>query len=186
MLYLKLAILESTSSPPFSSEDFLKKLFPNLWSFLINLIALIVLFVAIFLLAYKPIKKFVAKRKEYVASNLRDAEEAKAKYEGLIGDSETIVSNAKKKADEIVKEAQADANAEANRITSEARDEASRRLIAADEEIKQAQEKAKQSIREEIVNVAMDASLKVLGREINDDDNRRLVAEFVEDVQKEE
>ena len=186
MLYLKLAILESTSSPPFSSEDFLKKLFPNLWSFLINLIALIVLFIAIFLLAYKPIKKFVEKRKEYVASNLRDAEEAKAKYEGLISDSETIVSNAKKKADEIVKEAQADANAEANRITSEARDEASRRLIAADEEIKQAQEKAKQSIREEIVNVAMDASLKVLGREINDDDNRRLVAEFVEDVQKEE
>lgn len=185
MLDLTLALLEeSTSSPPFTGEDFLRKLFPNFWSFLINLLALLVLFVVIFLLAYKPIKKFVEKRKEYIANNLKEGEEAKTKYEGLLKDSESLIVDARKRADQIVKEAQADATAEALRIESSARDEASRRLEAADEEIKQAQEKAKKDIRDEIINVAMDATKAVLGREVSSDDNRRLVEEFVSDVKE--
>ncbi len=185
MLDLTLALLEeSTSSPPFTGEDFLRKLFPNFWSFLINFLALGVLFLCVFFLAYKPIKKFVQKRKEYIADNLKDSEESKAKYEGLLKDSDSVVIDAKKRADQIVKEAQADANAEALRIRENANDEASRRLKAADEEIKQARKKAQKDIRDEIVNVAMDASKAVLGREVNEEDDHRLVKDFIDDLKE--
>ena len=185
MLDFKLAILEqSTSSAPFTTEDFLRKLFPNFWSFLINFIALFVLIAAVYFLAHKPIKKFVERRREYVASNLRESEEAKEKYEAMVRDSDHLVSDAKKKADEIIKQAQFYATVEAARITDSARDEASRRLLSADEEIKQAKEEARESIRQEIVNVALDASKQVLGREVSQADNARLVAEFVSDVEK--
>lgn len=184
MLDIMLAVLEdSTSSAPFTGDDFLRKLFPNFWSFLINLIALFVFVLVLFLLAYKPAKKFVQARKDYIEGNLKAGEEAKTKYEAMVKDSESIVVDARKRADEIVKQAQADANAEALRITTSARDEASRRISDADEAIKQAEEKARQSIQEEIVNVALDASKKVLGREINEDDNRRLVASFMNEIE---
>ena len=47
------------SAPPFTAEDFLNKLFPNFWSLLINLLALIVLFVFLYKIAYKPVKKYL-------------------------------------------------------------------------------------------------------------------------------
>jgi cbb3-type cytochrome oxidase subunit 3 len=68
----------SGSSTPFTAEDFINKLFPNGWSFLINFLAMIVLFIAVYFIAYKPVKKYVEARKDYVEHNLRDSERAKA------------------------------------------------------------------------------------------------------------
>ena len=73
MLRFPLMVFEDSSANagPFSSEDFLNKLFPNFWSFLINLLALIVLFVVIFFLAYMPVKKFVKARQDYACFDMK-------------------------------------------------------------------------------------------------------------------
>ena len=42
-----LTILEDASSAPFQPEDFLSKIFGNFWSLLINLLALLVLFLVL-------------------------------------------------------------------------------------------------------------------------------------------
>ncbi len=167
---------------PFSPEDFINKLFPNFWSWLINFLALIVLFVIVYFLAYKPIRKYVQARKDYVERNLRDSEAAKEINERKAKESDKLISDAKVTANEIIQKAKGDASKQADAIIDEAKKEASRKQVEADIAIKQAEAKSKAAIEAEIINVAMDASKKVLGRELDDKDNRRLVKEFVSDL----
>ena len=49
-----------------SAKDFIEKLIPNFWSFLIQLLSLIVLIVVIIVFAYKPVKKILKTRQDYI------------------------------------------------------------------------------------------------------------------------
>lgn len=178
---LRIAILDS--STPFTAKDFLDKLFPNFWSFVINLLALIVLFVFLYYIAYKPVTKYLNARKDYVEKNIRESEEAKKLYETRAAKSDEIIKEARQEASEIIAKAKVDAEVSAKAIVKEADEQAMARQKAADVSIAQAEEKAKRAIHDEIVNVALDASKQVLGREINVEDNARLVDDFIESVE---
>lgn len=184
---LSLSILaEATSTDtPFTGEDFLNKLFPNFWSFLINFLALIVLFVAVYYIAYKPLKKYIAARKDYVEHNLRDSEQAKAIYDKKAAESDQLIVAAKQEAATIIEKAKADATVSASQIVSEAAKTALERQQAADAAIAQAEEKSKRAIHDEIVSVALEATKQVLGREVNEKDNAKLVNDFADAVSKE-
>jgi len=184
MLRFLLPIFEDSAegAAPFSSEDFLNKLFPNFWSFLINLGALIVLFLVIFFLAYKPVKKFVKARQDYIEGNIKDSEAAKKEYEEKLSESDKMKDDARKEADAIMDKARLDASAEALRIQEEAKKQAAKQIKDAEETIRLAEKKSREAIQEEIVNVAMDASKQVLGREVNEEDQKRLLDDFVRDV----
>ena len=92
-----LTILEDASSAPFQPEDFLSKIFGNFWSLLINLLALLVLFLVLFFLAYKPIRKYSEKRRDYIEGNISKAEEAKRFYEHKVTQTQDIIDSAQKK-----------------------------------------------------------------------------------------
>lgn len=168
---------------PFTPEDFLNKLFPNFWSWLINFLALIVLFVVVYFIAYKPVKKFIKARKDYVDHNIHDSEQAKAISERKAKEAEESISSAHAEADSIIKKAKADASIKAGEVMAEANSTIAKKRKDADEAIKLEEEKSKKAISDEIVNIAMDASQKVLGRSVTSDDNKRLVNDFVKDVQ---
>src|SRR5574344_1535015 len=175
---------EASSDAPFTAGDFVNKLFPNGWSFLINFIAMIVLFVAVYFIAYKPVRKYLDARKDYVEHNLRDSERAKAINEAKVAEGDKIISEAKAEASTIVAKGKADALTAADAIIQSAEKDAQERQKAADEAIKQAEEKSRRAIHDEIVNVALDASKQVLGREVNEQDNAKLVKDFAEGVKE--
>jgi len=188
--FVTFLLFEATSSSsgdaaPFSADDFLNKLIPNFWSFIINFAAMIVLFIAVYFLAYKPVKKYVNARKDYVEHNLRDSEQAKAMNEAKVAEGDQIIADAKAQANAIVTKAKADATSSSEAIVAEAEKEAQTRQKAADEAIKQAEEKSRREIHDAIVNVALDASKQVLGREVNSEDNAKLVSDFADEVKGE-
>jgi F-type H+-transporting ATPase subunit b len=170
---------------PVTNEDILKKVFPNGWSFLINFLALIVLFVAVYFIAYKPVKKNIDARKDYVEHNLRDSEKAKATYEQKAAEGDHLIEDAKKESVAIVAKAKQDAVTSSQAILDETSKEVTRKKLEADVAIKQAEEASKEKIRQEIVDVALEASKQVLGREVNEKDNAKLVGTFVDEVGKE-
>jgi len=173
-------------SEPFTAEDFLNKLFPNFWSFLINFLALIVLFVAVYFLAYKPLKKYIAARKDYIEHNLRDSERAKKINEQKAAESDQLILDAKKQANDIIAKAKTDASVSAEAILASAEKDATARQKAADAAIKQEEEKSRRAVHEEIVNLALDASKKVLGHEVTSEDNKKLIRDFTKRVDGEE
>ena len=171
---------------PITNEDVLKKLFPNGWSFLINFLALIVLFVVVYFIAYKPVKRNIQARKDYIEHNLRDSEKAKAINERKAAESDALIADARVEGVAIVEKAKADASLAAKAIGDEAKEEAARKKRDADLAIVQAEEASKDKIRQEIVEVALQASEQVLGREVSKEDNAKLVDEFVDKVGKDD
>ena len=139
---------------PFKTEDFTGRISFNVWEFLAVFLAFIVLLLVVFYFGYKPIKKAIQARKDYVEGNIKTAEEREEKSRGLVEEANQNLAKSKKEAFEIVEKAKVDAN------------------------------KEKEQIRKEIVDVALTASSELLGREVNDKDNKRLLDDFVNDLEK--
>ncbi len=184
--YLRIASGE-TASTPFTDKDFIDKLFPNgIWDLIIQLAALLVLILIVFFVAYKPVKKMIAKRKEYIANNIAESERLKLEAEEAASKKEETIEEGKLEAERIISDARVQAEASAKAIIDEAQTEAARRKVRADEEILAAKEKSKAEVKAEIVDVAMQASSKLLGREVQSKDNERLLDEFVASLEEKE
>ena len=159
-------------------------LIPNWVSFVCQFGALVVMILVIFFVAYKPVKKMLQKRADYIEQNVRDAEEAKALALKNSTESEERIIASKKEAAEII--ANAKLTAENNRKESiEATQlEINKMKELAEEDIARSKEEAKEEIRQEMVSVALEASKEVLKREVNEKDNTRIVEDFIKDIDK--
>ena len=161
-----------------------KNLIPNWVSFVCQLGALIVMILVIFFVAYKPVRKMLKKRSDYIEDNIRQAEVAKAEALKNASQSEETIIASKKEAANII--AQAKETAESNKQTmiEETQIEINKMKSLAEEDIARSKEEAKEEIRQEMVSVALTASEEVLKREVNEKDNARIVENFIKDMDK--
>lgn len=149
---------------------------------LINIVSIIVLYLVVKKLAYKPVKKFLDARTEKVLAekteaekSLTEANEMKEKYDELLKDCE----NAKA---EALKEGVANAKAEAKEIIDSAREQAKTIVEKANKNAIEKEKEAIENSREEIVNLAIDASSALLRRQCDDADNKRIIENFLDSL----
>ena len=180
-----LALLTSCDvSSELNSEAFTSKLIPNWPSFVAQLGALVVLIVVFLIFGYKPVKKILKKRQDYIEENIKEAEKSKATWqENELKSKETVLASERTAAD-IVAEAKLDAQKERAVILEQTQLEVNKMKKDAENDIARMEEEAQEQIKKEIVSVALDASSELLGREVSSKDNARLLEEFVEEVKK--
>lgn len=171
-------------SGPINPDDILPKIIPTFWPFLVQLIAFLILFVAVFFLAYKPVKKFLKKRNDYVKSNIDNARNNAMLSEAKILEADERINASYKEANAIVNQAKIDANKVKEEIVLKAQEEAKREKEKAEQEIALEVKKKEEEIHHEMVNVALLASEKILEREISDADNQKRVDNFIKDLTK--
>lgn len=173
------------TNAPFTSEDFINKLLPNgIWPFVVQMAVLLVLIFVIYKFLYNPVHSFLEKRAQYVEENIRAAETAKVAMATKLREAEEKAMEEQRKSQDFVRQAKADTEIIRARILEEAQKEAEREKERALEEIEYAKAQALKEVHEEIVSVAFAASKQVIQREINEEDNRRLIDEFVKEVRK--
>ncbi len=145
---------------------------------IINVINILILFFVAKALLYKPVKKYLDARREREAEALREAQELKneadarqKQYAALTADTAAIkakaVQDAQKKAERKADEIIAAANTEADNILQSSR-------AAAERE----REKMLSDAQEQLGALAVELSGKILGREVTDEDNRRIIESF--------
>jgi len=170
--------------PSFPS-GFFEKIIPNLWAFLVQLFALIVMIIAFFFLAYKPVRKILEKRKNHVEEEINEAERKNASANVLLKESQDKLDASKLEASKIIE----DAKERAEKLKAESilktDEEIQMMKRKADEDILASKENAKEEIRKEIIDVALLASKEILNREVNEKDNSKLVDNFIKDMDKE-
>lgn len=171
-------------SEDLNSESFTSKLIPNWPSFVAQLGALVVLITIVIIFAYKPVKKIVKKRQDYIESNIKEAEQSKLVWqENELKSKETVLASERTAAD-IVAEAKKEAEKQKALTIEATEQEVLQMKKNAENDIARMELEAQEQIRKEIVNVALDASSELLGREVSSKDNVRLLEEFVEEVKK--
>ena len=159
-----------------------EKLIPNLFSFVVQLIALIVVIVVVMLLLYKPVKKTLVARNDYIEKQILEAKENNVLSEQNRKQAEQEIIDARKKSSEIIESANKMAELQKAQIIEDAHESARKMKLNAEEEIQKAKQEAIDDVHDEIVNVALEASKELLKREINEDDSSEFVKDFLKEV----
>lgn len=182
LLYQSIIVLSDTdTNGPFTGDDFTSKLFPDgfLWGGVTQLLAFLMLFLIVYKLLYKPVKKILNTRAEKVVADISVAETSRLEMEQKLAESEAAVLAEQQKAQQLVANAIAQSERAKEEIMAEAKAEVIREKEKAYAEIAQAKIDAADEIRSEIINVALLASQEVLGRELSQKDNDQLVQDFI-------
>ena len=163
-------------------ESISKNLIPDWISFTVQFTALVIMVTVILLVAYKPLKKMLIKRADYVENNIRESESVKAEALRNVAASEETLIASKKEAADIVANAKITAQNNQKETLEQTQLEIKKMKEQAEVDIAQSKVEAREEIRKEMVSIALAASEEVLKREINEKDNARVVEDFIKDL----
>ena len=152
----------------------------NLWTALFTLLnTMTVIFVGTKFL-FKPVMKLIADRQAEIDDLYSDADKAKAEATAMEAEYKQKLSNAQATSERLVKEAVARGQSREEEIIRSANAEAAAILNKAAADIAQEKKKAINDAKDEISDLALAIAGKVVGRELNDADQAKLVDEFID------
>ena len=155
----------------------------NLWQMLISLCNLIILFLILKKFLYKPVRRALEERKQAVEGVYADAQKALDTANASKTEYERELAGIRERADSMLASATADANKRSEAILSDARERADGMMRQAKNDISLERRKAESSIRSEIADVSTALTEKLLAREINSDDHRKLIDDFLAEME---
>ncbi len=145
---------------------------------LLNIINIIILFVIVKAIVYKPVKKFLDERTARVKGAMDEAEKLSGEANEVLKQKDEILSSAKLEGDKLKKEALKEAGKNAENIINDAKETANKLKSDAEKEIKAEKENMLLSSKNEIADVAVSIAERILDREINEEDNKKIVDDF--------
>ncbi|HIU70039.1 MAG TPA: hypothetical protein IAC60_00400 [Candidatus Enterosoma merdigallinarum] len=159
---------------------------PNLYITLAQLGAFIVMVVLVIVFGYKPIKKKLDARREYVQKNLEDSDEHLKKAKKAQEEAENNITDSRVKANAIVEAARRQAMEETKQMMDKAQESIDLRKKQGEAELEERKKNLERDTHDQIVKTALDASKEILGRELTQEDNDEMIAKFLEDIDKDE
>lgn len=130
--------------------------------FVLHIINIIVLFVIVRNLAYKPIRKFMLAREERIKAEMEGAVSAKAEAESMKAEYAAGIANAEKEKAEIVAKAYTEMAAEKERLIAEAKQTADGIVTSAGQKAEALKVRAMNDAQAELAQTAVALAGKVL------------------------
>ena len=151
----------------------------NIWNFIwagINLILLLIL-MKIFL--FKPIRKMMEKRTQMVQDELDSAKKTREEAEQLREQYDSELGSARDEAQKIIDKAHEDAETERAAIIKRSQEEADRIVADAGKTIENERKRVIAQAQTQIADLAVEAASRIIGENVDDEKNRRLVDKFL-------
>ena len=154
----------------------------NIWAILASLANLLILTLIVKRFLFKPVKKIVDARRAAIDNEYAQAQEARDQAEESRQNYEAAMAAAKQTSDQIIADATRTAEHRSNEIVAEARQKATdiRRQAEADAILER--KKAEDDMKHEIAEVSTQLTGKLLQREINEDDHKKLIDSFLNEL----
>ena len=154
----------------------------NLWQILISLANLTIIFLIVKKFLFKPVKNILAKRQAELDEQYSKAYSANENAQSNMQAWEEKMKSADDEADDIIKKATDVARCRSDKIVEEAKDKADGIIRQAETEAELERKKAEDDIKREIVDVSTSLAQQMIGRELNQQDHRRLIDSFIEGI----
>ena len=154
----------------------------NIWSILVSLANLLIMFLILKRFLFKPVQKMMAARKQQVDQIYQDAKENRDSAINMKQEYEARLAAAREEADGLVRNAVQTAQRKGDAIVAEANSQASHLKQKAEQEIAQEKKQMIQDVRGEISDIAVSIASKVVEREVKKQDYDGFVDEFIKNV----
>ncbi|MBR6243893.1 MAG: F0F1 ATP synthase subunit B [Ruminococcus sp.] len=149
------------------------------WSIFEAVANVIILFILLRIFLFKPVNKIMNERTQTIKNDLDSAEKAKKEAEELRQQYSDSISEAKEEANRIIMKAHDDAEAEKAAIIRRSQEEADEMISDANKSIENERKRVLKQAQTEIADLAIEAASKIIGENVDDEKNRRLVDKFL-------
>ena len=154
----------------------------DVWTALFILLNTITMFLVLKHFLFKPVLKMIKDRQDEIDNMYNEADKAKESANALQAEYQQKLAVAADTSERIVKEAMARGQSREEEIIRQANAEAAAIMDKAAADIAQEKKKAINDAKDEISGMAMAIAEKVVGRELNAEDQDKLFDEFVNEL----
>lgn len=155
----------------------------NAIAFLSQLISFGIVFIILWRWGFPVILRTLERRQAVIREGVESAEQAKRDLAEATARAEQLIVEARRQGQEVIERAEIAAQREADRIQEEALARTAQFEQQQIERIRQEAARARAEISRLVVNLSIGAAGKVIGKSVDNNDNRRLVEEFVSATQ---
>lgn len=143
---------------------------------------LIVLFLFFRFFLFKPVNKILDERQKLIEDEIAEAMEKKKEAEQLKTEYQEALDNAEETSVQIIKDAKERAQIAYNKKVEESHAEAGRIMEEANRAIELEKKKSMEQAQSEIAGIALLAAQKVIQKNVDEEDNKKLVSDFLQEA----
>ena len=152
------------------------------WSSLMILCNVFILYLILRKFFWEKIKKFMDDRAAAVQDAIDAAEAVNKRADEKMANYSKRIANVEEEGREIIKASKQQADAQAQIIIEEARQQASDIIAKAEKTIEQEKAQAMEEMRKEIASIAMLAAEQIVGKEIENVGQDAIIDQVIEDA----
>ena len=144
-------------------------------------------FVLLFILRWKawgPLMNALEDRAKQIEASLRKAEKLTVETDKRAEKNEKILNEARKEAQEIISKAREDGEKLKVKLESDGQEKQSAMLIKAKEQINAEKKQALSEIKQVVVDLTINASEKIIKRNLNTEDNKEMIKNTVDKLKQ--
>lgn len=157
----------------------------DLGSMIYMLVFFVVLLALLKKFAWGPLMDVMEEREKHVANEIEAAEESRKAAELAAKEAEERLQETRQEAMSIVEEAREAGTRQEREIIQAAREEAVRLKQAAKEDIQNEKDKAIQALQDQVASLSVLIASKVIEKEINEQDQEKLINDYIKEVGEE-
>lgn len=154
----------------------------NPWTCLFTLCNLLILYLFMKKLLFKPVKNMIDSRQQEIDDLYADANESKEAAAALKRQYEARLTEASAEKEAILKDAYRKAQLRDEEMLREAQEKAAQALRRADEQIALEKKRAMNDIKDEVSVMAVDIASAVLARDVKRSEHTELIDAFIENL----
>lgn len=154
----------------------------NIWHIVISLCNLVILFFILKKFLYKPVRKMLKKRQDDIDAQYDSAKKAEEDALKNKSEWEQKMESVQDSADQMIKDAKKNAEKQGDRILSEAKSKADDIVRRAKTDAQLERQKAEDSIKNEIVDVSAMLTEKMLARRLGEEEHHQLIDDFMKEL----
>ncbi len=162
-----------------SLSEKMDQLMPSIYMMVATLGALCLVFLILTFFLYKPIKKMVKKRKDFIQSNINESIQAKKNAFDLEAEARIKLQESKSVGNDLVAKAKHEAEIIKNQYIEQGKQEAERLVREAKDDIKAKKRALEQDSYNEIVSVAMEISGQIIKDKISENEAKKYLDEYL-------
>jgi F-type H+-transporting ATPase subunit b len=132
--------------------------------------------------AFGRIQAAIDERREKIRLSIDEADRAREESRKLVEEHRALVTQARGEAESILSEARKVADSQRDRLKQELDAERARRVEETRKEIEAETRRSIETIRSEVADLTLEATSKVTGKILDDEDHRRLIEEAIGDL----
>lgn len=156
----------------------------NVWTIVWAWVAFLVTLWALSKIAWPMLREKMEEREVRIREGLQKAEEAEQRASELMEKQEAVLDEARDEAKKLLAESRVAAESIKNETVQAARNEIAGERERATKEIDLERQRAIGALRSAAVDLTLEAAGRVLQRELKDDDQRRLAADVIDEVDR--